>query len=104
MSEFTQSSLNAFKTGFTSGTIQVSSLLWIRTINNYQYRYGTKFYDTFKILYKEGGILRFYKGYIPSMCLGSMCKFSELNAYYYTKQQNYNDYDGFIWDQGSLDS
>ena len=78
----------AVKTGITSGIIQVSSLLWLRTINNYQYKYGTPLIDTFKLLYKNGGFIRFYRGYVPSMFVASSCKFGELNAYYYSKEMN----------------
>ena len=86
---FIESSNKALKTGATSGIIQVSSLLWLRTINNYQYRYGTDIRTTFKTLYNNGGILRFYRGYIPSLIVASNCKFAELNGYYYSKHSNF---------------
>ncbi len=38
--------------------INVTSLMWIRTAINYQYRYGTSTREAFSKLYKEGGILR----------------------------------------------
>ena len=47
--------------------------------------------DTLKTLYNQGGVLRFYRGYIPSLFLGSSIKFGEINAYYYSKQCNFNE-------------
>ena len=91
MNELKHSSNKALKTGVSGACLQVTSLLWIRTVNNYQYRYGTNLINTFKILYKEGGILRFYKGYIPSLFVASSCKFADLNSYYYTKDNNFNE-------------
>ena len=45
--------------GGTSGamamTIQVSSLMWMRTTMNYQYRYGTTTTQAMRHLWKEGG-------------------------------------------------
>ena len=43
--------------------VQVSSLMWLRTMMNYQYANGGSISNTFKTLYKEGGITRFYRGY-----------------------------------------
>ena len=50
--------------------IQVSSLMWLRTAMNYQYRYGTSTKLTIQTLYKEGGIKRFYRGYFAALSLG----------------------------------
>ena len=96
MNSIKNSTDKAIKTGITSGFIQVSSLLWLRTVNNYQYRYGSPLIDTFKILYKNGGVLRFYRGYIPSIFVASSCKFGELNAYYYSKEINLNSIDRLL--------
>eukprot|EP00934_Nitzschia_sp_Nitz4_P008230 Nitzschia sp. Nitz4//scaffold2_size372955//190633//194319//NITZ4_000429-RA/size372955-augustus-gene-0.421-mRNA-1//-1//CDS//3329546796//8220//frame0 len=48
--------------GAIAGVIQVLSLMGLRTVMNYQMRYGTPFVKAFDILYKEGGIPRFYRG------------------------------------------
>ena len=48
--------------GAMAGVMQVVCLMWLRTINNYQNRYGTTFKDAVAILYKQGGIGRFYEG------------------------------------------
>lgn len=42
--------------------LQVTSLMWIRTIMNRQYRYGGTFANSAKELWAEGGIPRFYRG------------------------------------------
>lgn len=36
--------------------------MWIRTIINYQCRYGTSFLEAFATLKRDGGIKRFYRG------------------------------------------
>ena len=48
--------------GAIAGVIQVLTLMWLRTVVNYQCRYGASFSQTLKILYNEGGIPRFYRG------------------------------------------
>ena len=97
MSEIYKSSTKAFKTGFAGGALQVTSLLWLRTANNYQYKHGTSLSDTIKTLYNQGGILRFYRGYFPSLFLGSSIKFGEINAYYYSKQCNFNELERLVF-------
>jgi len=97
MSTLFESSNKAIKTGATSGLFQVTTLLWLRTINNYQYRYGTTLTGTIKTLYNSGGILRFYRGYIPSLIVASNCKFTELNAYYYTNINNFSKHEQLLF-------
>jgi len=48
--------------GAAAGLVQVICLMWLRTILNYQYRYGTTFQKSLKTLYNEGGIQRLYRG------------------------------------------
>jgi hypothetical protein len=48
--------------GAVAGVVQVLTLMWLRTIINYQCRYGTSFVKAISILYKDGGIGRFYRG------------------------------------------
>jgi hypothetical protein len=48
--------------GAVAGVVQVLTLMWLRTIINYQCRYGTSFVRAVSILYREGGIGRFYRG------------------------------------------
>eukprot|EP01134_Creolimax_fragrantissima_P004502 CFRG4502T1 len=60
--------------------IQVTSLMWLRTTMNYQYRYGTTTTEAFKHLYKEGGIRRFYRGYGPALFQGPLSRFGDTAA------------------------
>ena len=73
----------ALKAGTSTSFLQVTSLMWLRTTNNYQYRYGTKLFQSLKNLYKEGGVLRFYKGFIPSLFVASTCRVGDFTAYYF---------------------
>jgi len=72
--------------------IQVSSLMWLRTTMNYQYRYGTSMSNTIKILYNEGGIRRFYRGYFPALTIGPIARFGDtmMNAYAINSLQQTN--------------
>ena len=59
-------------------SLQITSFMWIRTATNFQYRYGLSIKDTFKKIYKDGGILRFYHGYVPCLAMGSLCRFGDI--------------------------
>jgi hypothetical protein len=48
--------------GAVAGLVQTLTLMWLRTIINYQCRYGTTFHQALTILYSDGGIARFYRG------------------------------------------
>ena len=49
---------------------QVSALMWLRTTMNYQFKNGGGTLDTIKLLYKEGGIARFCRGYLFALMNG----------------------------------
>jgi hypothetical protein len=60
---------NAFKKaigggipGAIAGVVQVLSLMWLRTVINYQYRYGSNFIEALSYLYNHGGVPRLYSG------------------------------------------
>ena len=57
--------------------IQVTSLMWLRTTMNYQYRHGTSTGEALRHLYKEGGIRRFYRGYGPAIFQGPLSRFGD---------------------------
>lgn len=48
--------------GALAGVMQVLSLMWLRTIINYQCRYGTNFFQALHTLLQEGGVPRLYRG------------------------------------------
>ena len=54
--------INGGTAGFMAMTGNVITMMWLRTIVNYQYRNGGTFKNTVKILYSDGGIPRFYRG------------------------------------------
>lgn len=60
--------------------IQVLSLMWMRTLMNYQYRYGLNLTTAAKKLYAEGGIPRFYKGLLPALAQGPLSRFGDTAA------------------------
>jgi len=59
-SEILKSSAQAGISGGVAMTFQVSSLMWLRTTMNYQYKNGGNMVNTLKLLYKEGGVARMY--------------------------------------------
>jgi len=66
--------------GATAMVVQVCSLMWMRTIMNYQYRYGTSTIVAAKTLYKQGGIPRFYRGIAPALLQGPLSRFGDTAA------------------------
>ncbi len=60
--------------------VQVTSLMWMRTTMNYQFKNGGAFVTTLKQLYSEGGIIRFYRGIIPALVIGPISRFGDTAA------------------------
>lgn len=77
MNDILEKSIKSGINGAKAMTIQVCSLMWLRTAMNYQYRYGTDIRTTFKTLYKEGGVRRFYRGVGPALFQGPLSRFSD---------------------------
>lgn len=63
--------------GSSAMIIQITSLMWLRTTMNYQYRYGGSFNSSFKKLYLNGGSLRFYRGYSAAIAIGPLSRFGD---------------------------
>jgi len=80
--------------GSAAMVIQVTSLMWLRTIMNFQYRYGTSSMEAAKRLYAQGGFRRFYQGYLPALAIGPLSRFGDTasNAFVleYLKEKNIN--------------
>ncbi len=72
--------INSGISGAGAMAIQVSSLMWLRTTMNYQYRYGTTTTEALKNLYKEGGIKRFYRGFGPALLQAPISRFGDTAA------------------------
>lgn len=66
--------------GGTAMTVQVMSLMWMRTTMNYQFKNGGNFIPTLKKLYGEGGIARFYRGVVPALIIGPIARFGDTAA------------------------
>jgi len=79
-------SLNAGLAGSMAMCIQVSSLMWLRTTMNYQYRYGKTMPQAFKHLYNDGGIRRFYRGYAPALLVAPLSRFGDTMTNSYALQ------------------
>ena len=65
--------------------VQVSTLMWMRTTMNYQYRHGGTTMQALKTIYKDGGggvkgVLRFYKGFLPALVQGPLSRFGDTAA------------------------
>lgn len=66
--------------GFSGGAamiFQVSSLMWLRTTMNYQFKNGGNTLDTIKLLNKDGGFTRFYRGYFFALMNGPLSRFGD---------------------------
>ena len=66
--------------GMTAMFIQVGSLMWMRTIMNYQYRYGANLRTTVRTLYKQGGVTRFYRGVSAAIIQAPLSRFGDTFA------------------------
>ena len=66
--------------GAVAGVVQVLALMWLRTITNYQYRYGTTFHQALQILLKSGGVGRLYRGLSFALVQAPVAKFAGVAA------------------------
>ena len=79
-------SVNVGVAGSMAMCIQVSSLMWLRTTMNYQYRYGKTMNYAFTHLYNDGGIRRFYRGYAPALLVAPLSRFGDTMTNSYALQ------------------
>merc|ERR1719408_683664 len=66
--------------GMSAQGINVLTLMWMRTIMNYQYRYGGSLGEVTRKLYAEGGIPRFYRGLAPGLVQAPVSRFGDTAA------------------------
>ncbi|TDZ19331.1 Mitochondrial RNA-splicing protein MRS4 [Colletotrichum orbiculare MAFF 240422] len=66
--------------GAAAMVLQVLTLMPIRTIMNYQYRFGTGFRVATRTLYQDGGIGRYYQGLGPALIQGPISRFGDTAA------------------------
>jgi len=61
-------------------TVQVCSLMWMRTIMNYQYRHGSSTTEAMRTLWQQGKLRRFYRGIGPALLQGPLARFGDTAA------------------------
>merc|ERR1712203_885270 len=66
--------------GMGAQAINVLALMWMRTIMNYQYRYGGTLGEVTKKLWAEGGVPRFYLGLAPGLVQAPVACFGDTAA------------------------
>ncbi|KAH9934004.1 mitochondrial carrier [Epithele typhae] len=66
--------------GAAAMVLQVLTLMPLRTIMNYQYRYGTTLTQATKTLYADGGWTRYYQGLAPALVQGPVSRFGDTAA------------------------
>lgn len=66
--------------GMIAMAIQVTSLMWLRTTTNFQYARGGSMSDAMRMLYAQGGVGRFYRGYVPALIQGPLSRFGDTFA------------------------
>lgn len=78
-----QAGNKAFKggrAGATAALFQVTTLMWLRTIMNYQYRYGGDLSSALQTLWGQGGIPRLYQGLQFAIVQGPLTRFGDTAA------------------------
>jgi len=80
MSKASKKALSGGIAGACAQAINVLALMWMRTIMNYQYRYGGTTREVVTKLYAEGGIPRFYRGLVPGLIQAPMSRFGDTAA------------------------
>ncbi|RDX45793.1 mitochondrial carrier [Lentinus brumalis] len=66
--------------GAAAMVLQVLTLMPLRTIMNYQYRYGTTMTQATKTLYADGGWTRYYQGLTAALVQGPVARFGDTAA------------------------
>jgi hypothetical protein len=72
--------LGGGKAGAAAAVVQVSSLMWLRTSMNYQYRYGGNLASSLQTLWAEGGLPRLYQGLPFALVQGPLTRFGDTAA------------------------
>ncbi|KAJ6558255.1 mitochondrial carrier [Mycena capillaripes] len=63
--------------GAAAMVIQVLTLMPLRTVMNYQYRYGTSMSQAIRTLYEDGGWTRYYQGMTAALVQGPISRFGD---------------------------
>jgi hypothetical protein len=70
-------SINSGTSGALAMAVQVTTLMPLRTTMNYQYRNGGTIKNTVSTLYKESGLIRFYRGFLPALVQAPVSRFGD---------------------------
>ncbi|CAL1702562.1 unnamed protein product [Somion occarium] len=74
------SALGGGLSGAAAMILQVLTLMPIRTVMNYQYRYGTHMTTAIKTLHADGGWTRYYQGLTAALIQGPVARFGDTAA------------------------
>ena len=66
--------------GMFAMAVQVTTMMWLRTTINYQYRHGKTTSEAMRHLYRNGGIPRFYQGFLPALIQAPLSRFGDTAA------------------------
>ncbi|THH32736.1 hypothetical protein EUX98_g1444 [Antrodiella citrinella] len=75
-----KSALGGGLSGAAAMVLQVLTLMPIRTVMNYQYRYGTSTMAATRTLYADGGWTRYYQGLAAALIQGPVSRFGDTAA------------------------
>ncbi|KZT38377.1 mitochondrial carrier [Sistotremastrum suecicum HHB10207 ss-3] len=75
-----KSALGGGLSGAAAMVLQVLTLMPLRTVMNYQYRYGTTTTEAIKTLYRDGGFPRYYAGLGAAIFQGPISRFGDTAA------------------------
>jgi len=75
--ESSRKALRGGKSGALAAVVQVLTLMWLRTVMNYQYRYGGSLSSALSHLYNEGGVTRLYQGLPFALVQGPLTRFGD---------------------------
>ncbi|THH02996.1 hypothetical protein EW145_g6617 [Phellinidium pouzarii] len=74
------SALGGGLSGAAAMVLQVFTLMPLRTVMNYQYRYGTTSTQAIYSLYRDGGWTRYYQGLFAALIQGPVSRFGDTAA------------------------
>jgi hypothetical protein len=76
----TKKAVGGGKAGAAAAVAQVTTLMWLRTLMNYQYRYGGSLQEALDTLWAEGGVARLYQGFPFALVQGPASRFGDTAA------------------------
>jgi len=71
----------AVRDGYSASMASIVSvflLMWVRTTMSYQIVHGVSMLEAMSLLYADGGILRFYQGFLPALVMMPLSRFGDI--------------------------